>query len=704
MPEALPQPRTTFVGQRRALARVRQFVGEHRLVTVTGVGGVGKTRLALRVAADAELGVDHEVVWTDLASIEDPRLVAASVCAAAGVPTAAGVPAIDALRRRLRTARALIVLDNCEHLIDACAELAPALLDACPHLKILATSREPLGVAGEMAWPLPSLGVPGPGRAGEATVDEAMTHDAVRLFVDRARAAQPDFELTPERVPAVVDICQRVDAIPLALELAAARVRVLSPEQVAERLGQGLGLLRDAGRAAPPRHRTMRAALEWSHDLLSPPERMLFRRLAAFGGGTTLEGCEAVCAGDGLDRADVLDVLTQLGDKSLVLAEPRDGVTRFRLLEPVAQFAREKLEASDDLTGTGQRHAAYYLAVLEAEAPGLRGPDRPAVLARLGAEHGNLRRVWDRAVAVADDDVLARLAGTLFWFWNFAGHFTEGRVRCEEALERVPAAHRATADLLYAAGTLAWMQGAHAAARARLDACRARCRAQHRDDLLPLVLRELAGVMLSAGDLPAAATLYEESAGLLKRQADREWDLALASVLLSDVREALGDRAAARALRAEGRSRFARVGDPWGLSLADFSLAVAAGTTGDLDGARVHAHDALALQRQSGDLWNLGTSLLVLGEIELLAGALAESGDLLRESLEALHDVGDQVSIGHGLRCLAEVERRRGPHAPRRPTGRRRARARRTRRGALSLRPGRRRRGTATGRASSGGR
>lgn len=682
MSEPLPRPRTRFVGRRRALERIPRLLSEGRLLTLTGVGGSGKTRLALRVAEEAVPGLADEIGWVELAPLDDPRLVTAAVCSSLRVRLAAGMPPLDALAERLRSSRTLLGLDNCEHVVEGCADLVADLLERCPDLRVLATSRQSLGVPGEVTWEVGSLSLPDDAGTDDAGRDDAGADDSapddvgiddtavrraaraesVRLFVDRVRAGRPDFELTPGNVGAVVRVCRRLEGIPLALELAAGRVRVLAVEQIAERLDEGLDLLRGSGPGAPERHRTMRAALEWSHDLLPEPEKVLFRRLGAFGGQPSIEACESVCAGGSLERPAILALLARLVDKSLVAVDDRGGSAAYRLLEPVRHFARERLEESGELDRIRRRHTAYYLDLARDAAPGLRGPGRAASLERLESAHDDLRRAWDYAVEAGDGASAGGLARALFWFWQFGGHFGEGRSRSEEALRRLAHAGRdadARAALLYAAGALAWMQGDGEVARTRLEACVADCRERGREDLLSEALRELAGVRLTVGDLTAAAELYEESASRL-RAAKRDWDLALALVMLADVRQGLGETAAARELREEARVLFARTGDPWGRSVAHFGLAVDAARTGDLEDARLHAREALALQSDGGDDWNLGQVLALLGEIDARHAHADAAAELLVESLEAFRDVGDRASIAYVLRTLAEVERVRG--------------------------------------------
>ncbi len=659
MAGTLPRPRTRFIGRRSALARIRALLDERRLVTLTGVGGAGKTRLALELVGSLPREGEQRAVWVELAALSDGGLVASTLCAALDISPAPGTLPIEALTARLGSSRAVVVLDNCERVLDGCAELAVSLLDGCPELRILATSREPLGVPEEIVWPVPTLTLPELERPDDTSVREALEAESAQLFVDRVRAVRPDFALTPTNVEAVVRLCRRLDGIPLALELAAARARVLAPGQIAERLEDGLDVLRWTGRGRPPRHHAMRATLAWSHDLLEAPERALFRRLGAFAGAVSLEACEAVCAGGGVGRTDILDLLARLVDQSLVVAGDRGGAVRYRLLEPVRRFALERLEASGEKAKLRAAHAAHFAAMAEALAPELRGPDRGAAMARLELEHDNLRAAWDHGAEARDGATLARLARSLFWFWNFGGHFHEGRRRCEGAVALARPGSPGRPELLWASGALAWMQGDHETARTRLEACVTACGEADRKDLLPEVLRELAGICWTLGDLAEASSLYAESVERLPAST-APWDRALAVVVWADVRQELGDDEAARRLREEARALFAGVGDPWGLSLTHFGLGLAAAREGDADAARAHALEALALQRTAGDRWNLGQILTLLGEVEAGEGRLDRAAEHLRQALEAFRAVGDRASLAHVLGCLAAVEEGRG--------------------------------------------
>src|SRR5690242_18813438 len=362
-----PAQLTSFIGREREIAALHELVQGTRLVTLTGAGGSGKTRLALEVASRLRAAGQYPdgVAWVELAPLSNPELVPHHVADALGVRRDGIRAAGDALLEALRDWDALLVLDNCEHLVEACARLAEALLRGCPRLRIMATSREALGLAGERAWLVPALALPAVAAGKPVTRAAAAESEAIRLFVERTQAVRPSFELRDDNVAPIAHICRRLDGLPLAIELAAARARVLDPQQIAARLDDVFGLLTAGGRTADPRQRTLRGTIEWSHALLTEPERILFRRLAVFAGGFTLDAAEAIAAAAPIAAADVLDLLSGLVDKSLVLLETEAVEARYRMLETMRQFARERLEEAGEAAELGRRHALFFLARAE---------------------------------------------------------------------------------------------------------------------------------------------------------------------------------------------------------------------------------------------------------------------------------------------------------------------------------------------------
>ncbi|HSK88901.1 MAG TPA: BTAD domain-containing putative transcriptional regulator [Anaerolineales bacterium] len=428
----LPIPISSFVGRGRELATIKGLLLNARLVTLTGAGGSGKTRLAIHAATDLIDSFKDGVWWVELAPLADPALVPSAVAKALGISMQTDQLLIEVLARFLRTRKTLLILDNCEHLIDACAQLTERLLRACPDLKILCTSREALGLTGERVWHTPTLSLPDPKKV--SLTDLLMPYEGIRLFIDRAIAVKPDFTLTEKNASAVAQICQRLDGIPLAIELAAARVKSMTVGQIASRLDDCFQLLTAVNRTSPARHQTLRAAIDWSYDLLPDAERRLFCRLSVFSGGWTLEAAESVCCGDGLVKQEILNVLARLVDKSLVLS--MDG-QRYGLLETIKQYASEKLALAGDLDWMYQNHLNYYLNLAQTGDEMIRGPEQMTWLALLKAEQDNLAIAMERALdSPSTVETGCDLVCFLCWYWKMAGDFIAMKHWLEVAFSR----------------------------------------------------------------------------------------------------------------------------------------------------------------------------------------------------------------------------------------------------------------------------
>jgi non-specific serine/threonine protein kinase len=643
------------------MADIERLLGETRLLTLTGPGGSGKTRLALAVANDLVESFEDGVWLVELASLSDPDLVPQAVASKLRVHEAQDRSLIETLSEHLGSKEMLLVLDNCEHLLVGCAALAEALLSTCPGLRILATSREALGVPGESAWLVPSL--ERPDLEQQAPFEELTRYEAIRLFVERAKAVASAFELTEQNARAVTRLCQRLDGMPLAIELAAARVRVLSVEQIASRLDESFGLLRSGSRTALPRQRTLRATIDWSHDLLGQKEQVLFRRLSVFAGGFTLEAAEAVCAGEDLQRDEALDLLTHLVDKSLVLVEEHNGEPRFQLLETVRQYGLEKLEESGEGAAMRRNHAAFFLELAEHVEPKVNGKDRDVWLEQLEFEHDNLRAAlaWSREEAEGETGL--RLVGALSWFWFHREYWSEWRRWLDEVLvarentgER-PARTEARAKTLSGGGFLAWMQGDQETARSRLEESVALWRELGDEQGLAQALRFLSGSFESQGDYAAARPLAEESVELFRGGEDR-FGLGITLSRLGITALAQGDHAAARAALEEGVAICREIHDDWALALALRNLGIGALREGDHEEAVARLAESLTVLQETGNP-------LYMQNLELLAAAVSMRGDHRRAALlfgaaEALRE-----AVGAFVLPLYRAEYDRGVAATR---------------------------------------
>ena len=617
----LPNAHSSFVGREQEIVEVKRSLTMTGVLTLTGTGGSGKTRLALEVARDL-VGAYPDGVWlVELAPLTDPEPVPRAVAAALGVSEQPGRPLAQTLSNYLRSRQTLLVLDNCEHLIDACARLVDTLLGSCSGLRVLATSREALGVPGEANWPLSPLTLPDAERV--PPVEELNRYEAIKLFLERARSRLPDFELTDQNAEAVVEVCRKLDGIPLSIELATARLPVLAVEQVAARLNDSLRLLTMGGRTANARHQTLRATVEWSYELLSEAERGLFARLSVFAGGWTLEATEAVGAGQG----DVLDLLSKLVDKSLVVAETSPvggGALRYRMLEPVRQYGRERLEESGEIEQVRERHARYYLALAEAAEPELIGAGQVAWLEQLETEYGNLRAAlsWclDEEGAKPEEraQLGLRLAAALGRFWGAHGP-SEGRRWIEKGLAKSlasPASLRAKA------------------------------------------LNEAGFIAVYQGD-PRSVALLEESLALYKELGDRS-GAAMAISHLGHTATHLADRERLTELRDDAEALLRGPLDRRTSGHLLLFLGIAAQADRDREQVTVRVEESMALLWEQGDLRGVAQCLTTLGIDALEQSDSERAAEAFEEDLRLLREIKDKVGIVYGLLGMAAVNALRG--------------------------------------------
>jgi non-specific serine/threonine protein kinase len=558
----LPVDLTAFIGREPELAVVKRLLRSTRLLTLAGSPGVGKTRLALRVAADIVAEYGDGVCLVELAPVAQPVHVPTAVARALAVPEQPGRPARDSLVDALRAKHLLLVLDNCEHLVQACAALVETLLQTCPALRVLATSRQSLHVGGETTWRVPSMALP---PAASVPSDALLaSFDATRLFVERARAALPSFTVSGQNPPAIVRLCARLDGIPLAIELAAARIAVLGVEQIAARLDDRLRLLTAGRRTALPRQQTLRATLDWSFGLLSERERIVFRRLAVFAGGWTLEAAEDTCAGEGIGGEEVEDLLAGLVDQSLVVADDAGDARRYRLLETMREYGWEKLRASGEEVAVRDRHRDWLLALAEEADRRLRGAEQAAWLTRLEREHDNFRAALAWCVGgERDPEAGLRLAGALAWFWRVHGHFSEGRRWLTLVLAPpAGAASSARPRALNGAGLLTQAQGDDAAATALFEESIRCARALRDASAVAWGLHGLGRVAQGTRDFARATAVLEESLLIFRSRQDTA-GCAYSLLHLANVAREHADYARAAALYAETLTAAREVGDTW---------------------------------------------------------------------------------------------------------------------------------------------
>jgi non-specific serine/threonine protein kinase len=609
----LPYQLTSFVGRAQEIAQLEELVTANRLVTLTGAGGAGKTRLAIEVANPLVETFADGVWLVELAALSDPQLVPKAVAQALALKDQPARPVMETLNDYLVSKKLLLVLDNAEHLLEGCAQFVDLILRRSPHVAMLVTSRERLGMAGELTYRVPSLTVPGPG--DNVAPDALLAYEGVRLFVERASLLRPDFSVTSENAASLASICYRLDGIPLAIELAAPRLRSMSVEELSQRLDQRFALLTDGSRTALPRHRTLRSTIDWSYDLLTDVEQAMLRRAAVFAGGWTLAAAEHVCTEDGIEKSGTIGLLTTLADKNLIITEEHEGATRYRMLETIRQYARDRLRETSEESRWRNRHFAWVLALAEESFEPLTGPDQGPWLNRMARELDNFRAALRWAIEQKLPDAL-RMAPNLSRWWVRRAHVMEAREWFSRLLDIIP----------------------------RDQAKRDRGRA----------LSAVGNLALSQGDHDEAERLFRESLALY-RELDDARRLAGVQTNLALLALARGRYADAEPLLVECATLARSLDDAHLLAVNLGNLAIVVHARGDCDKAATLFEESLTLARDVGDIFLTSEVLSARGRAECREGNLEFAEASFVESLTIACDLTNPDAAAQALEGFAEL-------------------------------------------------
>ena len=656
-PNNLPVQLTSFIGREREMSEVKQLLANTRLLTLIGPGGTGKTRLSLRVSADLLQSFADGVWLVELAPLADPSLIPQTIAAVFGLRELPNRPLIRLVTDYLRAKHLLLILDNCEHLIEACAKLCSDLLHNCPELKIIASSREALGIGGETVYRVPSLSLPA---ADQSTLAALMESESIRLFVERATAAQSKFSLTDQNASAVFQICHRLDGIPLALELAAARISVFSPEQISSRLGDRFKLLTGGSRTALERHQTLGALIDWSYDLLSPEEQALFRQLAVFAGGWTFEAAESVCS-----DLDVLNLLTQLVNKSLVIADDQRENRRYFLLETIRQYARDKLLEAHESEQVRDRHLDFFVSFAEEAETYMNGPQELKWRNLLDEEYDNLRMALEWAME-NDVEKALRLGGASGVFWERHGYEVEGRNLLTEALKRAKelppvkgekSRQRMTirAKALIALGQLRFGYGDNLGSLDAFEEAEELLNQIGEKRLRSQVLSAIAIANAFMRQIDRAHTNTERALALAREAGDK---IAL-GVALTNMAGVItitqGGLQKALPYHAEGIQLLREIGGHWLIAMTEFGFGLFNVAQGNYEQARAQFEICLPLFTELRDRHRLGMVHSEFAHLERRQGRFEQAKLLYQETIQEWQKLGHRAAVAHELECFAFI-------------------------------------------------
>ncbi len=649
---SLPVPLTSFVGRDSEIEAVDALLENHRLVTLTGAGGSGKSRLALAIAERVERRFTDNVAFVELATVSQAQLVARAVLASLGAREGNYRSLSDALVVALRDHPTLLILDSCEHLIEPCAALVRDLLVRCPRLRILATSRERLHIEGEVIWRVPPLSLPDPDLP--LTRERVLKSEAAQLFSERATRRRPDFVLKDRDLGAIVDITRRLDGLPLAIELAAARIDVLTPRELAARLHDALRLSDPSSQAAPPRHQTLRATLDWSYALLSEPEQRALCGLAVFSGGWSLDAAEAVLVDDEIARQDVLGLLARLSERSLVHAEYEEVGTRYRLLETVRQYALELHSSRVDEEAIRRRHVDYFVTLADAAEPALRGSEQATWLVRLDLEIDNIRSAleWSQRQGMVEAGL--RICWGMWRFWSARGYFDEGRKWMDEFLSHSSQEYevQARVRVLFAAARFAMLQSDDARAVELADECQETAIQIGDQDNLSGALTVLGHVHLRHGELDQSRGAYQGALSVRREQGD-EWGVAISLMSLARVAHAAGDHRDAIDQFASARSIFLKQGDAENAALSLLRRASVSLDLCEWELAEPLLQDAQAELHAVGSRLYANECLIYLARVRIERDDRVGARTLLAQALETANQLGSARDVTSALEGFA---------------------------------------------------